>query len=269
MSAEFNPTEMMAGVSEFKFTDPDRQKQYLELLAGLTSIVENNTSDEFWNNVDLILAFQQKLAAIITLYDDQEAENKEIPVWSKEQCIEWAIKSKYEFPEAFVDDCFIVDSGGIIINISLTIPSSNILELPVGLTEVLGSIRLYNNPIVELPQSLRHVSGVIDLRKTQVKKLPDGLTVIEGTLDVSDGEGIVLPDNLNVKAVNITNSQINNFPKKLKLETLYMRGSPMQRLPDDIEISNEIHVDDDCSPILKEQILALHSRGQIAKYNFY
>ncbi|PIR93669.1 hypothetical protein COT97_05350 [Candidatus Falkowbacteria bacterium CG10_big_fil_rev_8_21_14_0_10_39_11] len=172
MSVTFNPTEMIAGVSKYKFTDPDRQKQYQELLESLNSIIKDSTPGEFWDNVELMKGFTQKLDAIVELHQNQALENEkdnEYEAWTREYCIDWARLIAFSAAEEFIDREFTFQGNKIIIHSTLNLQNTTFEELPMGLSHVHGDFILRFSHIKTLPKSLTHIDGDLDLFLPRLK----------------------------------------------------------------------------------------------------
>ncbi|PIR94487.1 hypothetical protein COT97_00890 [Candidatus Falkowbacteria bacterium CG10_big_fil_rev_8_21_14_0_10_39_11] len=167
--------------------------------------------------------------------------------------------------------------------VSLDVAFSHLDILPDDLV-VMDSLDISNTKISSIPNDTQpsefyanqtnmtsvpaHLSGAqkIIMAGSQVMTVPDGFECDH--LDIANCPIETLPTTLNVRILNITGTNIKKLPPKLKLEKLYVRGTRIGRLPDDVQISETIYVDKDCSPALRKQIIELHQKGQIAHYYF-
>ncbi|PIR93668.1 hypothetical protein COT97_05345 [Candidatus Falkowbacteria bacterium CG10_big_fil_rev_8_21_14_0_10_39_11] len=217
MSIKFNPTEMMAGVSEYKFTDPNRQKQYLELLADLNLIIKKNTPDEIWNDVALMEQFTLKLNAIIALHQEENVE-REQTVWTNEQCIAWAAEAGFKNPEEFVMTKFVIGDAGISVRGDLNLSESAVTSLPAGITQVEGSLILARSSVETLPETLVSIGHTLDLQLCPLVALPDSLETIGGSFNLQHSNLKVFPRELVSIGGNLylENNVVENMPANIK-----------------------------------------------------
>jgi len=172
-----NLEQAMARVKNFKFEDDDRREQYKKLLVGLKLIVEENTFDAIWEDAGLLGAFQQKLEAIMVLMEK--------PVWTYDQCVEWAKEANLDkHPAKYVKDNFVFVDNHIEVHDDLDLNGSQVEVLPVGLTVVKGSLWVQHSTIRELPSTLVEVTGSIYLQNSKIRRLPDSLKIIGDYLDM-------------------------------------------------------------------------------------
>jgi len=176
---------MVAAASSYKFEDADRRAQYERLLADLNFIIKNNSINVIWDDVSLMEGITALLQEITALVKAQEIEDKEkYNVWTREQCIEWAMLAGVRDPQKTIDTTFTFESDGIVIEGGLRVGGS-VTHLPEGIVRIKGTLSFFNSNVEYLPASLKRIDGTLDLSMSGVRELPENLVYIGDNFEIT------------------------------------------------------------------------------------
>ncbi|PIR94486.1 hypothetical protein COT97_00885 [Candidatus Falkowbacteria bacterium CG10_big_fil_rev_8_21_14_0_10_39_11] len=160
MTEKFNLKQAIKQVSGFEFGDPDKDREYQQLLIKLNSIVSNMSVEEFFDSVNDMAQFQALLDRIVELVSgESDAENlASILAWAESQL-------QLDDVAAWVDETFEFEHGDIIVRDGVLSLSRQALltVIPSGLKN-LEILSLFMCPAIDsLP------AGMMELKKLAIE----------------------------------------------------------------------------------------------------
>jgi len=118
----------------------------------------------------------------------------------------------------------------------------NIATLPAGKRKLSGNFEIDEDaPVTSLPDGLQ-IDGnlrIYDYPNLSSQILPNNLK-ISGGLVLRSPKITKLPDNLNAGYIDAQGSGLSEIPQKISAETIYLDGTPITQLPDNLQIRNTL-----------------------------